>query len=73
MMHFGEGWKALLGEWRAQVALTSEERPNGRANTVITEASLQGAACSESAAPEQACVLMYMRVFTRSCSWVQVC
>lgn len=58
------GEKLSLGSGRAQVALTSEERPNGRANTVITKASLQGAACSESAAPEQACVLMYMRVYT---------
>lgn len=28
-------------------ALTSEEQPNGKANTVITKALLQGAACSE--------------------------
>lgn len=61
-MLFGEEWKALLREVALQVALTSEEWPNGKANTVITKAPLQGAACSESAVlhlSKHGCVCVY--------------
>lgn len=45
--HVARGAQRLsLGTERAQV-LTSEEQPNGKANTVITKALLRGAACSE--------------------------
>lgn len=42
----GAGQRLSLGTEHAQ-GLTSEERPNGKANTVITKALLQGAARSE--------------------------
>lgn len=50
--------KLSPGSQRAQLALASQERPNGKANTVITKAPLQGAVCSESVPPEKARVFV---------------
>lgn len=55
------GQRLSLGTEHAQ-ALTSEERPNGKANTVITKALLQGAH-----AVRILCAGVYTAMFRMSC------